>query len=482
MEEKNKSKSNNYNNINSPILNYYSHFINQSYSHNDSTNFNLYNQKNYNHRSISKLVSENKKINQISIINEQAKESIQEDNKNNNLIKREKNNLNIESENNNLEKETNNPNSIKIKSLKPEDLIPTKIKGRTILRINPLVYKNESYEFLSSNLYILLKDQLACKYLQEKLDTDTFKAIYYFYPSLLQNLLLLIKDSFANYFIQKICYYLNEEQIDKILEIIRPEFFDISSDNHGTRAIQGIMNTLQTKKLRNSFFDIIKPIFINLIYDLNGIHIIYKFINEFPEFLNATNNIIADNCVNLGTHKRGCFFVQNYLMMLRGNHNNHYNFIIEKLLNICLILITDKVGNYLVQFLLTLGNKGIISCIVNKIINNISYYCKLKYSNFVIEKLISSATFKDKNRIIEKISSPEILTDLIFNEQGNYIIMKALIDSNDEQKNCIYNIINNLEEKIRQFPHGENFLSRINTIKNSCNKYSKYKNNDENKK
>ena len=81
MEEKNKSKSNNYNNINSPILNYYSHFINQSYSHNNSTNFNLYNQTNYNHRRISKFAYENKKIHQISIINEQAKESNQEDKK-----------------------------------------------------------------------------------------------------------------------------------------------------------------------------------------------------------------------------------------------------------------------------------------------------------------------------------------------------------------------------------------------------------------
>ena len=62
-----------------------------------------------------------------------------------------------------------------------------------------------------------LKDQSGCKYLQEKLKKDTENAVYYFYPALLQNLLFLIRDASANYFIQKICrYYLNEDRSDRI--------------------------------------------------------------------------------------------------------------------------------------------------------------------------------------------------------------------------------------------------------------------------
>ena len=364
----------------------------------------------------------------------------------------------------------------KIKTIKPDDLIPTSINGRTILRINPLVYKNESYEFLSSNIYILLKDQLSCKYLQEKLETD-IKAVCYFYPDLLPNLLDLVKDSFANYFIQKICYFLNEDQIENILNILTPDFLDICSDSHGTRAIQGIMNYLHTEKLRGLFFKIIKPIFIPLINEINGTHIIYKFINEFQEYLKDINDIISDNCLKIATHKRGCFFIQNYLIMLSNNKlNNYRQSIIDNLLNNCLILVIDNIGNYVIQYLLTLGEDKIISEIINKMLNNISFYSKHQFSNYVISKLFIYSNQDDKNKILAKLSSPEIMSDLIFDPNSNYIILKALMYADIEKRNKMLNIINNLESKIKILPYGIAFLNKVNSYLYKSN----YNNNENN--
>ena len=304
MKEKRNNNSKNHNNLNSPIISYYSNMINPNQNQNNNTQL---------QHTISNKRTFDKKSNKNMNIFCQA--SLQDEPKNDVW---QSNLININSNNSEEPKQLNKSNNYnkKIKKIKPEDLIPTSIKGRTILRINPLVYKNESYEFLSSNLYILLKDQLGCKYLQEKLETDTINAVCYFYPALLPNLLYLIKDSFANYFIQKICYYLNEDQIEKILNILTPDFLDICSDSHGTRVIQGIMNYLQTEKLRGLFFKIIKPIFISLIKEINGTHIIYKFINEFPEFSKDINDIISDNCMKLAIHKRGCIFLKN----LRKEH------------------------------------------------------------------------------------------------------------------------------------------------------------------
>ena len=312
---------------------------------------------------------------------------------------------------------------------------------------------------------MLLKDQLGCKFLQEKLEKDTQKAVIYFYPSLIHNLLFLIKDSFANYFIQKICQFLNEEQIENILIILKPEFKDICCDIHGTRSIQGIMNNLQTEKLRNLFFEIIKPIFIYLIKDTNGSHIIYKFLNEFKEFLNQVNYIVLDNCLNLSTHKKGCFFIQNYLLILSNVKSNFKQNIINNILNNCLILIIDKIGNYLIQYLLSLCDGKITSEITNKIINNISFYSKHKYSNYVIEKIFICANIFDKNRIITKLSSPEIMSDLIFDQQGNYTILKALMYADEEKRNIMLNIISNLEQKIKESSHGKIFLNKVYNIK-----------------
>ena len=493
MEEKNKKNSKNYKKVNSPILDYYSDIVNSPNLHYNSDiiqNNHIIFPKNLQ----SPLANLNFKKKQKKSVNNSTKKDSNEVPKKDNFEPiKIKDNPKIEPENNiinsNILKEQkdfpqNKISTKNIKSIKEDDLIPTSINGRVILRINPLVYKNESYEFLSSNIYILLKDQLGCKFLQEKLDNDSGNAIFYFFPALIPNLTILIKDSFANYFIQKMFFYLNDEQIEYILKILAPEFFDICIDSHGTRAIQCIINFLDTEKLRIQFFEMVKPIFISLINELNGTHIIYKLMNFCPEFLNQINKIIIENCLTLATHKRGCFFIQNYLIFL--TNNNNYNLkkdIIDNLLNNCLILIVDKTGNYLIQYLLTLRDQNIILNIINQILNNIAFYSKHKYSSYVIEKLFLFSSKENKNKLIEKLSHPDIMSDLIFDQQGNFIILKSLMCLDNEKIEIMLNIINNLEPKIKKFSYGKTFLKNLYNIFPNLNKdfNNNYNNKKENK-
>ena len=454
MEEKKNNNNSNKKNINSPIFNYYSHIINPQSPQYNSEMIKL--NKMFFSSSPSSISLNNHEKNHANKLGEFNKNKIHDDPKNISFISQ--NNVKTESGIDGI-----NSNNKKIKSIKVDDLIPTTINGRSILRINPLIYKGESYEFLSNNIYILLKDQLGSKYLQEKLETDNIQAVCYFYPALLPHLLVLIKDPFANYFIQKISYYLNEDQIANILKIISPEFFEICCDSHGTRVIQGIMDYLQTEKLRILFYEMIKPLFISLINEQNGIHIIYKFIYGFPEYFNEINNIIVDNCLSLSTRQKGCFFIQNYLTML-NNRIECKQKIIDIILNNCSILIIDQIGNYLIQYLLSLGDDNIILSIINKTIDNIAFYSKHKYANFVIEKLFFYANPKDKNLIIDKLSTPDIMTELIFDQKGNFIILKVLSYLGNEKRNTMLNIINDLKPKIEKIPHGKYFLNKLNSI------------------
>ena len=196
----------------------------------------------------------------------------------------------------------------------------------------------------------------------------------------------LIKDKFANYFIQRFFYYLSEEQLEYILKIISNDFFEICNDNHGTRVIQCLIDYLITENLRNIFFENIRPIFIQLINEINGTHIIYKFLYNFPEFSEISNDIITDNIIQIATHKRGCIFLQNYISGIK-----QYNFwqkVIQNLLKNIHVLIIDQYGNYLMQYLLNLKDTQITLEIINKTINNIASYSKHKYANHVIEKLL----------------------------------------------------------------------------------------------
>ena len=456
MEGKILIQYNKYNNSNSPILKYYSHITDPS---NELYNSEMLKLSDIKSQEISNMqityINPNKQTESLNELINKKKPYTQ---KNNNFkLKSEIEIKNLEFNNNNNEKKI-------IKEIKPDDLIIAKINQSNIIRINPEIYINESYEFLSNNLYILLKDQLGSKFLQEKLEKDPGNSLSHFFPVLIPNIVELMKNYFANYFIQKMFPYLNKEQIEYILKIIKPDFLEICINNHGTRVIQRIMDFLITEKNRNLFFEIIKPLFTNLINEVNGTHIIYKFIKVFPEFSDASNEIIINNIVAISTNKRGCIFIQNYISSL--NNNNLKQNIIQSLLENCLILIIDPVGNYAIQYLLSLEDSDITLNIINKIINNISFYSKHRYANYVIEKIFIYSNYIQKQSIITKISSPEIISDLVFDKQGNFIILNALDYADKNKRNIILNNINNLKAKIEEMPNGQKFLNKIEYFRN----------------
>ena len=461
MERKNQIEYIKYKIPTSPILKYYFPKINQN---NELYNLDILKINSSKFPQISDIQISFK--NKVKDIIESTEENIIEEKEK--LYTKRDNNFKLKSEVEIKKIESNNNiNKINIKKdmkkITPKDLILINMNNNnSILRINPEIYRNESYEFLSSNLYILLKDQLGCRFLQEKLEVDTYNALYHFLPSLIPNIKELIQDSFANYFIQKIFVYLNEEQIELILKIIEPDFLEICINNHGTRVIQCIIDFLTTDKLKNLFFKIIKPVFIDLIKELNSTHIIYKLLTVYPEFLASSNEIIINNIISISTHKRGCVFLEKYLSFcvdinLRKN-------LIQSILKNCLILIIDPIGNYILQYLLSFEDSDITLNIINQIIKNIGFYCKHRYANYVIEKIIIHSNYKQKQNLIEIIAKKEIISDLALAQQGNFIILKVLKFADKNQRLLILDTINNLKTKIQEMPHGKKFLTKIQSL------------------
>lgn len=58
----------------------------------------------------------------------------------------------------------------------------------------------------------------------------------------------MISDPFANYFCQKLIEISNEEQIFLIIKNIDNLFFQISTNSHGTRSIQKLIEVLKSEK------------------------------------------------------------------------------------------------------------------------------------------------------------------------------------------------------------------------------------------
>ena len=380
-------------------------------------------------------------------------------NKNNNSNNNKKKENKFNNINNNNSNINVNQNDKNIYTIGSKDLVVTITSNKKkIKRVNPKAYLNESYEYLSHNIFILSKDQAGCRFLQEKIDEDPINATNYFYEAIQPYLTSLMKDPFGNYLVQKIIKNLDEKKIKKILEIISTSIVEIGTNSHGTRVIQFLIGFLTTKELQDYFIEIIKPYTIHLLKELNGAHIIQKVLLNYPNSCEEINKIIIDNCSFLATHRHGCCVLQKFI---DGNYKNLEKDLIKNLVNNTLMLITDQFGNYVIQSILLLKNDEINSQIAKKINDNIPYYSKHRYSSNVVEKCFDLCNENDKNNFVEKLCSNEIVTELILDDHGNYVIQKVLQCANDKIKEKILKVIFILIPKIKEVPFGERLLNRL---------------------
>ena len=415
---------------------------------NKFTNFNRPNNNNY-----------NKNVNNFYYNGDQYQIYTQYKSSNNNNKNSDSNSksMNNNSENKNSIQDSNGKE--KIYTIGAKDLVTTiTSNNKKIKRINPKTYLNESYEYLSHNIFILSKDQAGCRFLQEKLEKEPEIAKNYFYEAILPYILPLVKDPFGNYLIQKLCKNLDDKQIKKILEKMAPTILDIGANSHGTRVIQQIINYLNTKELLDYFLEIIKPHTVPLLKELNGTHIIQKLLEVHPECGNIINKIIVDNCSNLATHRHGCCVLQKFL---DSPYEDLKNDLIKSLINNCLVLIIDQFGNYVIQSVLLLKDKKACSEIALKICDNVPYYSKHRYSSNVVEKCFDFCGEEEKKMFVEKLSPPEVLAELILDDHGNYVIQKALYCAEGKTKENMLKSIIPLIPKIKEVSFGERLLNRL---------------------
>ena len=360
----------------------------------------------------------------------------------------------------------------KIPSITQDDIVTTiTSNNKVIKRINPNIYLNESLEYLAFNILPLSQDQAGCRFLQEKIENDPKNTVKIFFNNLMPNIIIIMKDPFGNYLVQKLYPYLSPEDINIILEKISNDIFDLGSNNHANRCIQNIINHLSNKDLVNKFLNLIKPHIISLLKDMHGVHVVNKFIYLHPECAYDINKIIVENCSLLATHKHGCFFLQK---ILEGPDKPLKSELIKNLIDNCFVLIIDQFGNYVIQSILHLKNCKYCSDIALIISENAHYYSKHKYSCNVIEKCFDFCGKKERNILLEKLSTPEVISELIVDEHGNYVIQKALRYADDDKKEEILKIISTLIPKIRSTPFGDILLSRLFYVYPKLNEFNNY--------
>ena len=252
----------------------------------------------------------------------------------------------------------------------------------------------------------------------------------------------LMKHKFGNYFIQEIIKDANYPQMKLILELISPNFVEISKSNSGTHVLQTLLDRVNSFDLRDLVLKSIENKELEMAFNNNATYVIQKIIGIIPdkERLNM-NEIIINNLIVLALDSECVFIVEKFIstITIKENKNRIKNIICEN----CIQLATSPFGNYLIQYLFQLWKDSDIEQINNIIIDNANFLVKQRYSSNVIEKAIDIYDNKIKPRLIRSLSLGGDILEVIKNQYGHYVLNKAVKYMDEGLKTEIETILNN---------------------------------------
>ena len=252
----------------------------------------------------------------------------------------------------------------------------------------------------------------------------------------------LMKHKFGNYFIQEIIKDANYPQIKLILELISPNFVEISKSNSGTHVLQTLLDKVNTLDSRDLVLKSIENKELEMAFNNNATYVLQKIIGIIPdtERLNM-NEIIINNLVVLALDSECVFIVEKFISTITIKENK--NRIKNKICENCIQLATSPFGNYLIQYLFQIWKGNDIEQINNIIIDNANVLVMQRYSSNVIEKAIDIYDNKIKPRLIRSLSLGGDILEVIKNQYGHYVLNKAVKYMDEGLKTEIETILNN---------------------------------------
>ena len=317
--------------------------------------------------------------------------------------------------------------------------------------------KDEANKSVNGSWRIMLKDQKGSKLIQKKIEEKSPDFLNKLYEQIKNNLKEIMTDQYGNYVIQKFVEYCDKKVISEMFSQISNSLYEISINNYGTRPVQKMIENLamnMTTQDINIILGMTKGSVLDLIKDINGNRVIQSIIQNFKnkELLSPLYKELNENITEILKTKSGCCVFSKVILNIT---ENDLNLMVDNIIKNFSSFINDEFGNISLKRLIKLNNENynskIFPCIKDSIIN---FSCQ-KFSSNVIEACIDNNTTLKKRTIEKLIDDDSIISKLIIDQFGNYIVQKALQNSEQKEFDIIINIIKNNEKKLKQSQHGK---------------------------
>ena len=335
------------------------------------------------------------------------------------------------------------------------------INNNQIRRVDSNKQRKQNYNLLSNeNLakqaFNIAKNQNGCRYLQKRVENNKDLVPTLFFPNILGHFPELSNDQFGNYYIKVIIKYLPNDMINKLISLMHQFFAKIGTNQYGTKVMQYLIEFLNDEKNLILFIEKIIPHVVNLINDLNGIHIIQKLICIKSQYIQIIYNTIYNNIELISVTRDGSNFIIKKLFDILDEKNlimllNSINQKLEK-------IITDQYGNYIIQNIITKFNLMLKYQIIENIIKNLVTFSNQKFSSNVVEKCLEGEL---KGNVIDEILKYNNFELILLNEFGNYVIQKALNKADKTKQHLLLKSLVPLVEKLQKKQFGQKLLQKL---------------------
>lgn len=345
-----------------------------------------------------------------------------------------------------------NPTSEKIKEILENCPKETNSKIELILaELNSSLLNTEKIDYfiyskLKGNFIDVIKTHKGSRIFQKYLKNTHVDIIHQIYKEINSNLVEILNDSYANYFIKKFFVYLNQKDRVDFLQRIQTSLISLSLSSIGTYPIQGIIEQVGSKIEKKIILNSILSSIDVFCVDTYGTHIIEKMLNCFEEDLtNPIIEYISDNFLDLANNNNGICVAKKVLSF------THKKKLHEKLkkdvINNLFSLVEQPYGNYVIKVIIEKWDDSEVDEIVSPFVGKYSSLSLQKYGSNIVESLI------EKNQsylkyFIDEVSSNGRIAEVMKSCYGNYVVQKALKIVQGQLKSVLNKVVSNNIHKL----------------------------------
>ena len=336
-------------------------------------------------------------------------------------------------------------------------------------RGNGLVSNNKlsSFNDIIGRAEELARDQHGCRFLQTKLEEGNAMYINSIFEECYEKFVDLMTDPFGNYLCQKLFEHCNDAQRLALVERCAPAFPRVSTNMHGTRAVQRMVECLSTPRQVEAVCKALAPAAVALMKDINGNHVIQRCLHRMdPAHNQFVYDAVASHCFELATHRHGCCVMQRCMDYASPAQRNQ---LAKQINKNALPLVQNAFGNYVVQYVLGLNDPSYTAEIIRRLRGHVAELSMQKFSSNVVEKgLLQGARDLRQELIFELIEDEDTMRRLLHDAYGNYVIQRALQVAESPQLEHICEAIRPHLNSLRQSPYGKRIQAKIQKRMPKC--------------